>query len=165
MGMEDHWGVPCLIPVHFTDGQTEPRKEDILAQSHTSPEQCHSDPVPGHAVPAPKRLRTCCVPATFCAFPQNQPVHFGVQSPDEEAKAQRDETTPPSSFWASHTGPGHPQECALPLPGLVLTLPHHPWLMAHCFLPLQAQTPVRRPGPRPSSGCPMLWRRGPGQRW
>ena len=48
------------------------------------------------------------MPATFHRFPQNQPVCCGVQSPDEEAKAQRDETTPPSSFWASQPGPGHP---------------------------------------------------------
>lgn len=73
---------------------------------------------------------------------------------------------PSGNLGTSHTqAQDTPQACTLPLPGLVLTLPHHPQLMAHCFLPLQAQTPVRRPGPRPSSGCPMLRRRGPGQRW
>lgn len=34
-----------------------------------------------------------------------------------------------------------------------------PLAKGHCFLPLQALPPVRRPGPRPGSRCLMLWKR------
>ena len=60
---------------------------------------------------------------------------------------------------------GTPDKCSAPAsPGA--HPPSPPLAHGPCFLPLQAQPPARMPGPRPASGCPILWRRVPGRpRW
>lgn len=107
-----------------------------------SPEQCHSDPVPGHAVPAPKRLDMLCA-CHFCAFPQNQPVHFWSPSPQmKKPKAQR--WKPLLKFFLGLTQAQAPQGVCSALPGLVLTTSlTTPGSWPTAFFLCKAQTPVR----------------------